>query len=123
MTRLLPLALLAIALAGCQPRIKAAESFISNTVPHEAAAGWEGDIYSYGGHASASGGLRPRTLYGRGADPQGQPFPGYDRPAKGTGLQPGEVPPTAAPWWAQNNAPVWQPAPGSENAKGTRVPQ
>lgn len=122
MKRLLPLALLAIAVVGCKPRIKALESFTAATTPHPA-TNWAGDVYSYGGIAQSSGGLRPGTFYGRGANPQGRPNPSYDRPAKGTGLQPGEVPPTAAPWWAQSNAPIYQPAPGEENAHGTRIPQ
>ena len=121
--RLLALApLVLLALTGCQPRIKGLESFNSATTPIPGPAGWSGDIYSYGGLAYASGGTRARTLYGRGADPQGRPFPGYDQPAKGTGLQPGEVPPSQVPWWAQQNAPAWQPAPGTENGRGTRVP-
>ena len=123
MKRLLPIGLLALAVVGCTPRFKGGESFVSSTVPNEASAGWKGDAYSDGGYANPSGGLKPGTRYGAGANPEGQPLPGYDQPAKGSGLQPGEVPPSNAPWWAQQNAPVWQTAPGNENAKGTRVPQ
>lgn len=121
-TRLLPLALLALIFAGCNPpRVKGWESFRSATTPHGPTT-WAGDIYSYGGNAASTGGTRTRTLYGAGADPQGRPFPGYDAPTKGTGSQPGENPPSNVPWWASQNAPALQPAPGTQNGNGTRVP-
>ena len=120
--RLVPLALLALFAAGCHPpRLRGLESFVTSTTPQPASR-WKGDTYSYGGNAASSGGRDARTHYGEGSNPQGQPFPGYDAPAKGTGTQPGENPPSNVPWWASQNAPALQPAPGAQNGNGTRVP-
>lgn len=116
---------MALSAVGCKPaiRLRGADSFRASQTPLPPNAGPYGDDFSYGGLANSSGGLRARTRYSAGATDQGRPLPAYDVPAKGTGLQPGEVPPPNAPWWAQQNAPIWQTPAGSENGKGTRIPQ
>ena len=121
----LPLALLASAAllaGGC--RVKAVESFLQATTPQDNGYHY-GDPYSYGGYALSSGGLNPDTHYGDGArrGPGAQPNVGYDMPAKGSGLQPGENPAEGKPWWATQNAPAWQVKPENIDADGTRVPK
>ncbi len=123
MKRLAPLGLLALSLTGC--RLKGPESFLASTTPHpvEMHQSWYGDQWSYGGIGVASGGRDARAQYGRGARRGGSVNPSYDQPAKGTGLQPGEVPAENKPWWATQNAPAWQPGAGEVSGNGTRVKQ
>ena len=117
MKRLAALGLLTLSYVGC--RFKAPESFVASTTPNPPTT-WEGDPYSYGGIEEASGGLDTRVQYGAGAR-RGAGVSSYDDPAKGTGLQPGEVPGENVPWWAGQNAPAWQPRPSEIDANGTRV--
>lgn len=117
--KLLPIAVLALSLGGC--RSKAYESFIQATTPNPPLGNSYGDPYLEGGIAAADGGTRPGVRYGMGSDPAGRPEVGYDTPAKGSGLQPGEEPPSGRPWWATSNAPIGQAGPGALDANGTRV--
>lgn len=118
MKRLFALGLLCLSFAGC--RFKGPESFVQATTPNPP-TNWAGDAYSWGGIADATGGLQDQVQYGTGARKGAGVFPSYDDPAKGTGLQPGEIPGENVPWWAGQNAPAWQPRPGEIDANNTRV--
>ena len=67
-----------VLVGGC--RFKSWESFESATTPSEAGE-WEGDEYTSGGIAGATGGQQPKTHYGLGAKVQTTPLVGmYDQP-------------------------------------------
>ncbi len=82
----------AVAASGC--RFKSPESFMSATTKQEFKDKYQGDKYSNGGVASATGGLKVDTQYGTGA----KTGPGTvmntdrDQPAMGSGSQPGDNP-------------------------------
>ena len=107
---MLPLALLALGVAGC--RFKSWESFESATTPNPPGE-WKGDPYAAGGMADSSGGTKTDSTYSKGARPGvvGKLDPNFDQPAKGTGLRPGETPAQAKPGYGDSNAPVAQPGP------------
>ncbi|MDR3691405.1 MAG: hypothetical protein P4L46_18645 [Fimbriimonas sp.] len=102
--------------AGC--RFKGVESFEKSTTPvnyakQDAEYGVKGDPYMSGGIAYASAAHQTKTRYGQGANVQStSPVdPKLDRPAKGSGQQPGEEGGDAAPGYGHSNAPANQPAP------------
>ena len=110
------LAAVLVSVAGC--RFKGYEAFSKATTPGLGGGPYPtathfGDPYGNGGTADASGGLKPNTRYGLGAQPGGKILPGYDEPSKGSGNQPGELPNVATEGHAQTNAPAFQPKPGS----------
>ncbi len=105
-----------ILVSGC--RFKGVESFEKATTPVDYAKqnvenGVKGDPYANGGIAYASAGKKTHTRYGLGADAQstGKVDPMLDRPAKGSGQQPGEQGGEAAAGHGQSNAPANQPGP------------
>lgn len=114
-------------IGGC--RFKGVESFEKSTTPvdyaeqrlEQKAAGApeaNGDPYGNGGIAYASGGTKLKTRYGLGADvnsPQ-KVDARLDRPAKGTGQQPGEQGGDAAPGHGKSNAPANQPSASIDSA-------
>jgi hypothetical protein len=77
---------------GCRPR--GIESFVSSTTPQANTGKYQGDKYSNGGIASASGGRMVSTNKDLGAKKGAgaQMNTSYDAPAKGSGQQPGENP-------------------------------
>jgi len=110
-----------ITLTGC--RFKGVESFEKATTPvdyakQDAENGVKGDPYASGGIAYASAGNRLHTRYGAGSDPNspGKVDSKLDRPAKGTGQQPGEQGGDAAPGYGKSNAPANQPAPSIDSS-------
>ncbi len=110
-----------ICLTGC--RFKGVESFEKSTTPvdfakQNAENGVKGDPYANGGIAYASAGRRVHTRYGTGADVNstGKVDVRLDRPAKGTGQQPGELGTDAAPGNGKSNAPANQPSPNADSA-------
>ena len=107
---------LVLASSGC--RFKGGESFASATTPHEPKASYQGDPYSNGGIADATGGAKPETRYGMGAKTgaAAKPNYNYDQPAKGSGQQPGENPGTGV-----GNAPVQQGKPSEYTTATGRV--
>lgn len=100
-----------ILVSGCSPRVKGFESFTSATQPVKFKDKYEGDPYSNGGIADASGGRNVATEYGSGAKTGAgaKMNPEYDQPAKGTGQLAGENPGTKA---SAGNGPIMQPVPG-----------
>lgn len=108
--RLALLTAVVASLTGC--RFKGYEGFSAATTPGLGEArGSFGDPYGNGGIADASGGLKPATSYGRGAQAKGAVRPGYDQPQKGSGQARGEYPNVGTPGHAQTNAPSFQPSP------------
>jgi len=108
-------------LAGC--RFKGVESFEKSTTPVNYAQqkvefGVKGDPYANGGIAYASAGSHVHTRYGLGADPDSasKVDSKLDRPAKGSGQQPGEEGGDAAPGYGKSNAPANQPASNVDSA-------
>ncbi len=96
--------------SGC--RLKGVESFETATTP-ENYPKVNGDKYSNGGIAKASAGNNVATRYGLGSDPNSpdKVDSRMDRPAKGSGQQPGEEGGDAAPGHDKSNAPANQPQP------------
>lgn len=123
--KFLLLALVApLALGGCL-RFKSWESFRSTTEPYHYQATWNHqrpDPYTYGGVSDATGGLQPRVNYGSGAR-QGTTEridPYYNRPAKGSGLHPGEATVQADTGYGNSNAPSLQGEPGASQNPSVR---
>ncbi len=118
MKRLATLTILVMGLVGC--RYKGGESFLSATTPQEHVP-VKGDPYTNGGIASASGGLKTATNYGKGSDANS---PGkvssYDQPAKGVGQHPGDPTVDAAPGYGKSNAPAFQAEPSSTSSTSVR---
>ena len=104
-----------VLLGGC--RFKGFESFETSTTPVEYNR-TNGDKYANGGIAYASAGTKVQTRYGLGSDPNspGKVDSKLDRPAKGSGQQPGEEGGDAAPGYGKSNAPANQPPPNVESA-------
>ncbi len=100
-----------VASAGC--RFKSPESFESATSVQEFDKPVQGDKYSNGGIADASGGTKDGTQYGTGAKtgPGAVMNPTRDNPAKGSGTRPGEDPGTG-----HGNGPVYQGSPSDFQA-------
>ncbi len=100
--------------AGC--RFKGGESFISATTPRAYPNG-QGDPYSNGGIAGATGGTNVKTHYGEGArkSPTGTLDAKLDQPAKGSGQRPGEQPQEGVAGYGNVNAPIAQPGAGETN--------
>jgi hypothetical protein len=96
-----------VMLGGC--RFKGIESFETATTPVKVQP-VSGDKYGSGGIAYASAGTHPETRYGIGSDPNSteKVDPKLDRPAKGSGQQPGELGGDAAAGYAKSNAPANQ---------------
>ena len=104
-----------VLLAGC--RFKGVEAFVTATTPVEYDRS-HGDRYGNGGIAYATGGEKVGTRYGAGSDPNspGKVDPKMDRPAYGTGQQPGEMGGVAAAGHANSNAPANQPSPNVDSS-------
>lgn len=109
------LATLVLMLSGC--RIKGIESFQSATEPVKSQEKYQGDKYSNGGIADATGGVKTETSYNAGAKTgaAAKLNSEYDAPTKGTGQIPGENPGIGI-----GNGPVMQPG-ASETAPTTGV--
>ncbi len=104
--------------SGC--RFKGAESFMSATTPNGAAHP-HGDPYAGGGIAEASGGIHSETTYGKGAKVTNQKVDAfYDRPAKGTGQQPGDNSAVGAAGFGHTNAPSLQAMPSDVESTTVR---
>lgn len=103
---------------GC--RVKGFESFHSATQPVEFKDRYEGDKYSNGGIADATGGKNVSTQYGVGAKTgaNAKMNPAYDQPAKGTGQLTGENPGTKP---STGNGPIMQPEPGQASTLAGNV--
>lgn len=95
--------LILVCSSGC--RFKSPESFISATDKADFGAKVEGDPYTNGGIADATGGTKDATQYGTGAKKGAGTTMNVDRdqPAKGSGTLPGENPGTG-----HSNGPVYQ---------------
>lgn len=101
-------------LGGC--RFKGVESFETATTP-VVYPKVPGDKYGNGGIAYATAGVKPETRYGLGSDPNSplKVDSKMDRPAMGSGQEPGEQGGDAAPGHDQSNAPANQPAPSVDS--------
>ena len=104
-----------ILVSGC--RFKGIESFETATTPVEYSRVVR-DHYGNGGIAYASAGTKVETRYGLGSDPNSpeKVDTKLDRPAKGSGQQPGEEGGDAAAGHGKSNSPANQPAPTIESA-------
>ena len=109
--RLALLAAVAVSAAGC--RFKGYEGFVNATTPRPDLYAYpkHDDPYGDGGVADATGGLDPRTPYGKGARQDATVVPAYDQAQKGSGQMEGEYPNVARGGHAQTNAPSFQPSP------------
>ena len=103
-------------LSGC--RFKGVEGFRAATTPVDYKDG-QGDPYTKGGIADATGGVVTGAQYGTGArkNPMGTLNPKLDQPAKGSGQEPGEQSQAASAGHGNSNAPSSQPLPGSANTR------
>jgi hypothetical protein len=110
----------AILCSGCSNRVKGFESFQSATQPVKFKDRYEGDKYSNGGIADATGGKDVSTQYGVGAKTgaEAKMNPAYDQPAKGTGQLTGENPGTKP---SSGNGPIMQPEPGQASTLAGNV--
>lgn len=106
---------LLVLLGGC--RFKGVESFETATTPQSYHA-TRGDAYGNGGVAYATAGRNVTTRYGIGSNPNSpdKVDPKLDRPAKGTGQQPGEIGGEAAPGYGKSNAPANQAQPSIDSS-------
>ena len=104
-----------ILISGC--RFKGIESFETATTPVEYSKVVH-DKYGSGGIAYASAGTKVETRYGIGSNPNSpdKVDSKLDRPAKGSGQQPGEEGGDAAAGYGKSNSPANQPAPTVESA-------
>ena len=109
--RLALLAAVAASVVGC--RFKGYEGFANATTSRPDLYEYpkKGTIYGDNGNADATGGLSAQVPYGKGANPNGTPLPGYDQPQKGSGQERNEYPNVASAGHAQTNAPSFQPSP------------
>jgi len=115
--------------AGCKDysgptfRFKGVESFKTATTPVDYDSQGvdnqaKGDPYASGGIAYASAASRVHTRYGAGSNPNSpeKVDSRLDRPAKGSGQQPGEEGGDAAAGQGKSNAPANQPAASVDSA-------
>jgi hypothetical protein len=99
-----------VMLGGC--RFKGIESFETATTPVKFGKA-VGDKYAGGGIAYASAGTHPATRYGQGSDPNSpnKVDPKLDKPAYGSGQQPGDMSSEGGAGYGKSNAPANQGTP------------